>query len=152
MRNVFLAFVVLASFLGGLGLNVLADEAKMSSAVTKEKVDKSVERLIGNLIRARLKRFHYTKKKLDDSLSEKAFDEFIKRFDFGRQFFLASDVKTLKKYRYRLDDQMISGEHELLNKTVSLYNKRINELNNHRKKVFKKSFLRWLLSSLILLL
>ena len=140
MRKLFLAFVLLASFFSGPGAITLADEAKMSSAVTKEKVDKSVERLIGNLIRARLKRFHYTKKKLDDSLSEKAFDEFIKRFDFGRQFFLASDVKALKKYRFRLDDQMISGDHKLLNQTVEVYNKRINELNDHRKKVFKKKF------------
>ncbi len=137
MKKLLFAFVVLSALL--TGSSSWADK-NMSSAVTEEKVDKSVERLIGNLIRARLKRFHYTKKKLDDSLSEKAFDEFIKRFDFGRQFFLKSDVKSLAKYKYRLDDQMISGEHKLLNNTVDIYKKRIDELDAHRKEVFKKKF------------
>lgn len=138
MKNLLLALVVFSTFFSGS--YTWADQKMSSSAVTEEKVDKSVERLIGNLIRARLKRFHYTKKKLDDSLSEKAFDEFIKRFDFGRQFFLKSDVKTLGKFRYRLDDQMISGEHKLLNKTVEIYKERISELDKHRKEVFKKNF------------
>lgn len=138
MKNLLLALVVFSTFFSAS--NAWADKKMSSSAVTEEKVDKSVERLIGNLIRARLKRFHYTKKKLDDSLSEKAFDEFIKRFDFGRQFFLKSDVKTLGKYRYRLDDQMISGEHKLLNKTVEIYRNRISDLDKHRAEVFKKKF------------
>jgi carboxyl-terminal processing protease len=137
MKKLLFAVVVLSALL--TGSSSWADK-NMSSAVTEEKVDKSVERLIGNLIRARLKRFHYTKKKLDDSLSEKAFDEFIKRFDFGRQFFLKSDVRALAKYKYRLDDQMISGEHKLLNETVDIYKKRISELDSHRKEVFKKTF------------
>jgi len=118
----------------------MADKSMSTEAVTQEKVDKSVERLIGNLIREKLKKHHYTRKKLDDSLSEKAFEEFIKRFDFGHQFFLASDVKKLRKYRFQLDDQMISGEHKLLNETVAIYNKRIDELAAYRKKRFKKDF------------
>ncbi|MCF8058847.1 MAG: carboxy terminal-processing peptidase [Bacteriovoracaceae bacterium] len=138
MRNLFLSFLVLSQFL--TLSSAIADKNMSTAAVTEEKVDKSVERLIGNLIRARLKRFHYTKKKLDDSLSEKAFDEFIKRFDFGHQFFLSSDIKKLKKFRYQLDDQMISGEHTLLNETIVIYNKRIDELDSYRKKVFKKDF------------
>ncbi len=138
MRKLFLSFLVLSQF---LTLSyVMADKSMSTEAVTQEKVDKSVERLIGNLIREKLKKHHYTRKKLDDSLSEKAFEEFIKRFDFGHQFFLASDVKKLRKYRFQLDDQMISGEHKLLNETVAIYNKRIDELAAYRKKIFKKDF------------
>jgi carboxyl-terminal processing protease len=138
MRKLFLSFLVLSQFLS-LSF-VMADKSMSTEAVTQEKVDKSVERLIGNLIREKLKKHHYTRKRLDDSLSEKAFDEFIKRFDFGHQFFLASDIKKLRKYRFQLDDQMISGEHKLLNETVAIYNKRIDELAAYRKKIFKKDF------------
>ena len=73
-------------------------ESTVSKTMDKEERDK--ERLIGFLIRGQLERYHYTQKKMDDPLSAKAFDELIKRFDFGRQFFLQGDIDKLSKYKY----------------------------------------------------
>ena len=92
------------------------------------------------MIRSRLAKFHYTQKSLDDSLSEKAFPEFLKRFDYNKQYFLKSDIKKLEKYRYLMDDQMTSAKHELVDQTVAIYKKRIKDLDNLRKSIFKKQF------------
>lgn len=113
---------------------------RSAKAVNESEMNKSFEKLISNLIRDRLKRFHYEGKTLDDNLSKQAFDEFLKRFDYGRQFFLASDIKKLEKYRYKIDDQMGSEEPALLNSTIEIYSKRIDELDKHRKEVFRDTF------------
>ena len=133
------SFLVLCCLFSAHTLGDKSD-AKGDSAVGENQVEKSIERLIGNLIRKNLRGNHYTNKKLDDGISENAFKEFIKKFDYSKQFFLAKDVKTLEKYKLVMDDQMISGNHKLLNETVQIYNKRVDELNAHREKVFKKKF------------
>ena len=53
------------------------------------------EKMVGTLIKTYLSQYHYTGKNLDDSLSKNAFDEFVKKVDYGKQFLLQSDVKRL---------------------------------------------------------
>jgi len=98
------------------------------------------ERNIGQTLKGVLENFHYTRKRIDDSLSVKGFDEFIKRFDYGRQFFLASDVKALRDYRYKMDDQMLDGNHVLLNMAIDRFTSGIKRAEKVRKEVFKKKF------------
>ena len=105
-----------------------------------EKVDKNFEKLISVLIREQLRSFHYEEKVLDDALSSKAFDEFIKRFDYGKQFLLASDIKFLENFRYKVDDQMGKEEPVLLTETIKIFNERIIQIDNFREEIFKSSF------------
>ncbi|MCR9203007.1 MAG: carboxy terminal-processing peptidase [Halobacteriovoraceae bacterium] len=142
MRKLFLPILLV---LGVFYSQALFSQAPMSSSksskvVNESEIDKSFERLISNLIRDRLKRYHYEDKTLDDGLSEKAFTEFVKRFDYGKQFFLASDIKALEKYKFKIDDQMSKEEPKLLNATIAIYNKRIRQLDKYRKEIFKKPF------------
>lgn len=102
--------------------------------------DQKKEQLIGNIIKKLLETYHYKKVKIDDSFSSKAFGEFIKRIDFGKQFLLASDVKKLSKFSEKMDDQMVSGSHELLNMAISVMNERIGVAEKIRVKAFKKDF------------
>jgi carboxyl-terminal processing protease len=47
---------------------------------------------------------HYRKIKLNDSLSSKILDAYIKGLDNNRTYFLASDIKSFEKYRLTIDD------------------------------------------------
>ena len=67
------------------------------------------ERNIGMTLKGVLEGFHYTRKKIDDRLSVKSFDEYVKRFDYGKQFLVSEDIKALSDYRYKMDDQIIDG-------------------------------------------
>lgn len=98
------------------------------------------ERNIGMTLKGVLEGFHYTRKKIDDRLSAKSFDEYIKRFDYGKQFLLSRDVKALADYRYKMDDQIIDGNHILLNMTIDRYRAGVKKADEIRKKIFKKKF------------
>jgi carboxyl-terminal processing protease len=63
-------------------------------------------RAILNLMR----RYHYRKVKVDDALSEQAFDRYLKWLDTSRSVLLASDVKEFEKYRRKLDDALRFGK------------------------------------------
>jgi carboxyl-terminal processing protease len=98
------------------------------------------ERNIGMTLKGVLEGFHYTRKKMDDRLSGKSFDEYVKRFDYGKQFLLSSDVKDLGDYRYKMDDQIIDGNHILLNMTIDRYRAGVKKADKLRKDIFKKKF------------
>lgn len=102
--------------------------------------EKNRERLIGNLVKNALETYHYKDLKINDQLSKKALKEFLKKMDYSKQFLLAEDVKALKKFELELDDEMISGDHKLLNAAVKISRKRIKMADTLRKKYFKSQF------------
>ncbi len=113
--------------------------SNIQAKVGEEKVD-STEKLVGNLIQSHLSRYHYTGKTLDDSLSSSAFKEYIKKLDYGKQFLLQSDVDKLSKFKFQMDNELVTGKHELLELSMDMHQKRIKELDNYRKSIFKKKF------------
>lgn len=124
----------------GLSLLILTFASiTFASEELTTKVDKR-ERLIGNIVKNALETYHYKDLKINDKLSKKAFKEFLKRIDYSKQFLLKKDVTALSKYELELDDQMVSGNHKLLNLSVSIIQKRIKQANKLREKNFKKQF------------
>ena len=102
--------------------------------------EKQKEKIIGNLIRESLEKIHYKKMKLNDSVSKKAFQEFLKNIDYSKNFLLQSQVEQLSKYSLDMDDQMVSGDHRLLDMAVRFFKERIEKAELIRKKIFKKQF------------
>ena len=100
----------------------------------------SKEKFIGNWIKESLEKIHYRKMKLNDSVSKKAFEEFLKNVDYSKNFLLQSQVDQLRKYALKMDDQMISGDHKLLNMATSFFKERVKKAELVRKKIFKKQF------------
>jgi len=101
-----------------------SDEGSLSSTNGGELLSPSRERVLGNLLKGVLENMHYSKKKINDKLSENGFKEFLKRLDFGKQFLLSTDVKDLSQYKDKIDDEMKSGQLTLLQKSSSILKKR----------------------------
>lgn len=57
-----------------------------------------------------LTRFHYRRVALDDAMSARILDRFIKALDADRMVFLASDIEEFQIYRDHLDDAIFEGE------------------------------------------
>jgi carboxyl-terminal processing protease len=70
-------------------------------------------------ITAQFTRAHYKKIKIDDLLSEKIFDRYIKQLDYARNVFLASDVKGFEQYRDEFDTVISRGK---LDVAYEIYN------------------------------
>lgn len=97
-------------------------------------------KLLGSQIKNALETYHYAKLSIDDTLSQKAFDQFLTKVDFGKQFLLQKDVKELSKFQFDMDDQMVSGDHKLLIKTMSILAERIKTIDKFKDQVFKEKF------------
>jgi carboxyl-terminal processing protease len=63
---------------------------------------------------------------INDELSRKSFDQFLKTLDFGKLFLLQADVDKLSKLRDELDDQLLSGELELAHLANNTFAKRLD--------------------------
>ena len=100
----------------------------------------SKEKFIGGWIKESLEKIHYRKIKLDDSVSKKAFPEFLNNIDYSKNFLLKSQVDQMGRYALDMDDQMLSGDHKLLNMAVRFFRERVGKAESVREKIFKNQF------------
>ncbi len=98
----------------------------------------SKEKILGNILKGALENMHYAKKTIDDDLSEDAYKLFLERIDYGKQFLLAGDVRELNKFEEKFDDELKSGDLVVINKAMSILDKRISTVEAHVKKLLSK--------------
>ena len=81
-----------------------ADEPVTELAMSAEHqaISRRVSRFIENI--------HYSRPRIDDSLSSAIFDRYLDILDGNRLYFLQGDYSTLGSYRYELDERVRSGE------------------------------------------
>ena len=69
--------------------------------------------LLSYLIRNNIEANHFSRKNIDDNISEAAFGLYLKQLDFQKMILLQEDVEILRKYSKQIDDEIISGKLEL---------------------------------------
>ncbi|CBW27204.1 carboxy-terminal protease for penicillin-binding protein 3 [Halobacteriovorax marinus SJ] len=117
------------------------EEARSVDLITADIVPNvKKEKIIGNILRNALETYHYRKLKINNDLSVKAYDQFFKKIDYGKQFFLKSDVKLLSKYKGEMHNEMLSGKHSLVNDAIKIFRERVVEVDKVRQEIFKKEF------------
>jgi carboxyl-terminal processing protease len=89
------------------------------------------EMVLGNILKGALENMHLSNKQIDNALSDSAFKVYLERLDYGKQFFLKSDVKELEKFKKEFDDMLISGELAIIEASSELMNKRIGQIEKH---------------------
>ena len=90
--------VAIAAALCVFGFYVLQPEEK-----------KTKEQAILEYVFASTKNYHYLDVKIDDSFSEKAYNQYLKTIDRSKRVLLASDVEQLSKYTRSIDDEINNG-------------------------------------------
>ncbi len=83
---------------------------------------------------------HYHPGDINDEYSEKAYDLYIDRLDFGKRFLLKEDVDQLSKYRKELDDAMLEIDYTFFDLSIDLLNKRTKETEAYYKDILSKPF------------
>lgn len=127
-----------------LGLNLIwlpQLHADPTNQVQLAKLD-DAERtaIITTRIKHALENIHYRKMKIDDTVSKQAFKQFIERLDYGKQFFLQSDVKKLSKHENNINAELKTGKLYLLDDSVDLLKKRIAVVQKMQQEIFKSKF------------
>ncbi len=98
------------------------------------------EVLLGTTLKGILENMHFSKKDLGDDVSKKAFAEYIKRIDYGKQFLLKSDVDSLKQYEKYIDDQIAAGDLTLMKQAAKMLKTRQVSVQKYVFERLKKPF------------
>ncbi len=93
-------------------------------------------RLTGEL----LTRHHYKAMPLDDALSEKIFERYIKSLDAEKYFFDQLDIDQLNGLRTRLDDAIFEGDLSPPFGVFNLYAQRVIERYSDARALLKEGF------------
>ncbi|HEX8613731.1 MAG TPA: carboxy terminal-processing peptidase [Telluria sp.] len=85
-------------------------------------------------------RHHYKITPLDDAMSEKIFDRYLKSLDSDRLHFLQSDIDGFEPIRTRLDDAIKAENLTTPFSMYSLYQQRFNERFAYSRELLKGKF------------
>jgi len=91
----------------------------LQPTVTQKKVESMVTEILGT--------YHFRKVPLNDSLSSKILDNYIKELDFNKMNFTSQDIESFDKFRFQLDDQLKNGELTAAFQIYNIYRKRAKE-------------------------
>lgn len=108
MASRFIIFALLALF-GMVPLRPL------HSADLDEDSRAKRDKILGHMISMQLRHYHinHQERKIDDTLSNDAFELYLKRIDPQKRSLLRSDVEILEQDRHKIDDEIESGNYRL---------------------------------------
>ena len=88
-----------------------------------------------------LEQGHYSRKKLDDSMSKLLLKNYLEALDYNHLFFTQADVDTFtKKYATTLDDDILLGNPEPAFSVYNLYKKRVEDRVTKVKGLIGKTY------------
>ena len=87
-----------------------------------------------------LKEAHYSPKLIDDSFSKKIFHKYFEVLDPNKNIFLKEDIEALKKFEYKIDDEMKGADVEFFKAVGQVFNKRMEEAALMSKDILSKPF------------
>lgn len=71
---------------------------------------------------------HYQPQEINDKLSVKVFDSYLKVLDFQRRFFTQQDLAQFEKYKTQVDDEIRDGKFEFYTAVSQTYRKRLRQV------------------------
>src|SRR5262245_1188265 len=121
------AFVVSAAGLGLFPVGPRPTEAVEAKLVSEAKGPSANDRTVTRLVAMMMKREHLSKHPLDDEISRRALDLFLKSIDPRKLYFYQSDVDEFHLRRNEIDDMINNGD---VNFAYTVFNrllKRVDE-------------------------
>ncbi len=98
------------------------------------------EALLVDVVLQSLQYNHYKPTKINDALSERIYDIYLKRIDNGKRFFLQEDIDLFNKSRQKLDDYALDKDFTFFDQIHDIRNKRIAETKEMYEKILSQPF------------
>lgn len=81
---------------------------------------------------------HYSPKPINDAYSQEVYDKYFEMVDFGRRYFIQSDMDEFSRHRTKLDDYLNNGDLTFYKLTVDRLYQRVDEIDKITKDIFSK--------------
>lgn len=98
------------------------------------------ESVLMQIILGNLTQLHYKPQKIDDNFSEKLFDLYIDRIDWGKRYLTQEDLSQLEVYKYDLDNEALNGNYEFFNLTNDLLVAGLNKTQAYYREMLAEPF------------
>ncbi len=83
---------------------------------------------------------HFQPQQLNDSFSARIYDRMLESLDFGKNFFTAAEISELRKYRYRIDDQLKASSLDFYYKLDDLFTRNLTRAEGYYKDILAQPF------------
>ena len=109
--------------------------------LTNPKFDsQNKDKLLIEIIKYVLEKYHYNSIEINDEFSENMFDTYIDLLDSQKKYFLASDYREFKKYKFQLDNQLIDYDVSFFNLSYQRLIQRIKEVEEFYPSILSNPF------------
>ncbi|HSG53051.1 MAG TPA: carboxy terminal-processing peptidase, partial [Rheinheimera sp.] len=131
--------VLATAFILAFGVNA-SPENKSEPLVLPTIAQDAQHATASKRITALFTRGHYTQVQLDDALSSKMFDTYLKNLDYYRNVLTKADIKTFEQYREQFDDSINKGNLSFAFDMFNLTLKRRSERFEYALQLLEKGF------------
>lgn len=101
---------------------------------------KEKEKVLGQVIQQAIATGHFSAVQVDDKLSDRAFELYLKRLDIRKQFLIQTDVNELSKYRLQIDNQVLEGNYYLLDVASNFMSQRVKDTKEFYTEILAQPF------------
>ncbi len=98
------------------------------------------EKVLLQVLTSSLEQGHYEAYKIDDLISARLYKKYIESLDYGKRYFLKSDITEFEKFKYKIDDEINSTSFNFFNQTVALIDKRQAEVEDFYSGILAQPF------------
>ena len=102
--------------------------------------DEDRNRIIALILSQQLPAQHFSHEALNDDLSRKVFDLYLRQLDPRKRFLLQTDVQQLDAFATHIDDELKRGNVVLANAGMELLNDRIRQVEQLIDPIFDQGF------------
>ncbi len=126
--TLFFARRVLCSTAASILLLLFLTTDSLAKKAAPEEFNADRNQLIALMLSQQLPAQHFSHELLDDNLSRKAFDLYLRQLDPRKRFLLQSDVQQLNAFATHIDDELSRGKIILADAGMTLLNDRIRQV------------------------
>lgn len=83
---------------------------------------------------------HFSPKEINDEFSKKIFDKYLEMTDFGKLFFLQSDIDEFSKFEYSIDEELKNGTTGLYDLVSLRIKERMKEAESYYQDALKNPY------------
>ncbi len=98
------------------------------------------EKMLTNAVMVAVQKLHYNPKTLNDKFSEEVFRKYLDQLDYGKRFFLQSDIEHLAKYKFEIDNELRKAEADFYEEADKIFMQRVNQVNDFYQEILAEPF------------